>query len=177
MNRSRHRLSFQPIFKFMAASSLVLATGLCLAGDIYRWVDEQGKTHLADAVPERYKAKATRIDSQRFEVSQGDRQAAVARAAKERERQAALDAERARAEAGQRQGFAPGAGASPPAAKPGKNSGSECDRLWQEYFKSQECFAPYLTVRGGVKAEAFEHCKEVVSPDRQCGQAKKIGAD
>lgn len=162
----------------MAVGALALATGLCLAGDIYRWVDEQGHTHMSDAVPERYKAKATKIDSRRFEVSQSDRQAAVARVAKEREQQAALDAERARAEeAAQRQAPALDAAASRPAAKPGKNPASACERLWQEYFESQECFAPYLTVRGSIKAEAFEHCKEVVSPDRQCGPAKKIGTD
>ena len=81
-----------------------------------------------------------------------------------------------RAQAVERQAPAPGAGASRPATRPGKDSASKCERLWHEYFKSQECFAPYFTVHG-IKAEAFEHCKEIGSPAQQCGPAKKIGTD
>jgi hypothetical protein len=31
------------------------------ATEVYRWVDEQGRVHLADSVPDRYKSSATRI--------------------------------------------------------------------------------------------------------------------
>lgn len=177
MKRYTDRLSFQPILNTVATGTgalLMLAAGQCLAGDIYRWVDEQGHTHLSDAVPERYKAKATKIDSRRFEVSERDAQEAAARAAKERQRQAALEAERA--QAAQRPASESGIFSAPPGKAADKAPATQCDRLWQEYFKSQECFAPYFT-RNGIKAEAFEHCKEVVSPDQQCGPAKKIGTD
>jgi hypothetical protein len=175
MKQSRHRFSAEPILKIMAAGALVLATGLCLAGDIYRWVDEQGHTHLGDAVPERYKAVATRINSRRFELSQSDRLAAEARVVKER--QAAVEAERARAEAAGRQAPASIAAASRPAAKPGNDPASQCDHLWREYFKSQECFAPYNNRYGGLRGEAFERCTQVVSPAQQCGPAKNIGTN
>jgi len=32
------------------------------AGDIYRWADEQGKVHLSDTVPEKYRKGAVRVD-------------------------------------------------------------------------------------------------------------------
>lgn len=166
----------------MAAGVLALATGLCFAGDIYRWVDEQGRTHMADAVPERYKASATKINSSRFEVSQSDHQAALARIAKERERLAAeqarveAEAERARAEAAQRSAPAPDSATPGAASQSGKPSPAECTGLWQEYFESQECFAPYRLSGGGIKAEAFDHCTQVVSPAQQCGRAKVIGS-
>ena len=31
------------------------------ATDVYRWVDEHGRVHLADSVPDRYKSSAMRI--------------------------------------------------------------------------------------------------------------------
>lgn len=58
------------------------------------------------------------------------------------------------------------------AAKP---TPTECEALWQEYFRSQECFAPYHTTTG-IRAEAFQHCKEVVSPAQRCGPAKRVGS-
>lgn len=58
------------------------------------------------------------------------------------------------------------------AAKP---TPTECEALWQEYFKSQECFAPYHT-RSGILAEAYRYCKEVVSPAHRCGPAKRVGS-
>lgn len=37
----------------------VAALGSVQAADIYRWVDEQGRTHLSDVVPDRYRDSAT----------------------------------------------------------------------------------------------------------------------
>ena len=33
-----------------------------VAGTVYRWVDEQGKVHYAEVVPERYRNKAKPVD-------------------------------------------------------------------------------------------------------------------
>lgn len=41
-----------------------------------------------------------------------------------------------------------------------------CERAQREFRESQECFARFRVVGGGVKAEAFEHCKEIMQP--QC---------
>lgn len=184
MNTANPRVSFKTSLRVLAAIALMPAAGLCLATDIYRWVDEQGHTHMADAVPERYKASAAKTNSKRFEVSQSDHLAALARIAKERERLAAEQArveaeaaERARAEAAQRSAApAPGSAASRAASRSGKPSVAECAGLWREYFKSQECFAPYRLSGGGIKGEAFDHCTQIVSPMQQCGLAKVIGS-
>jgi biotin carboxyl carrier protein len=180
MNTANHRVSFKTSLRAIAAMALMPAASLCWATDIYRWVDEQGRTHMADAVPERYKASATKINSKRFEVSQSEHLAALERIAKERERLAAEQArveaeaaERARSEAAQRSAApAPSSAASRAASRSGKLSSAECASLWREYFKSQECFAPYRLSGGGIKAEAFDNCTQVVSPAQQCGPGK-----
>jgi len=154
--------------KSMAAIVLMCAAGLSHAADIWRWVDEHGRTHMADSVPERYKAVATKIESGKFQVSESERAAAAARAGKDRERLAALEAQRIRAEAAQHPASSP-AGQSPTG-----QTGTECDALWHAYYESQRCFAPHLLPRG-VKEEAFQQCKTVLSPSNRCGPAKNTG--
>jgi hypothetical protein len=41
----------------------------------------------------------------------------------------------------------------------------KCEQEWKKYRKSQACFAPYRLVNGGIKAEAFKHCREMKQPD------------
>src|SRR5688572_22583520 len=55
------------------------------AADIYRWVDENGKVHMSDVVPEKYRKSAKRIGSP-SEVSPAQREEAEARAAADRAR-------------------------------------------------------------------------------------------
>lgn len=40
-----------------------------------------------------------------------------------------------------------------------------CEERWRRYRESVACFAPYRLVNGGVKAEAYRHCKEVKQPE------------
>ena len=40
-----------------------------------------------------------------------------------------------------------------------------CEEKWREYRESEACFSPYRLVNGGVKAEAFKHCKEIKQPE------------
>ena len=56
------------------------------ATDIYRWVDENGRTHLSDVVPERYRDAATRIDSRSHELTPEQQREARERSAREAER-------------------------------------------------------------------------------------------
>ena len=93
--------------KGIAVVVFMCAAGLSNAADIWRWVDEHGRTHVADSVPERYKAIATKIESQKSQPSESERAAAVGRAAKDRERLAALEAQRVRDEAAQLQASSP----------------------------------------------------------------------
>jgi hypothetical protein len=161
--------------KGLAAIVLMCAAGLSHAADIWRWVDEHGRTHMADSVPERYKAVATKIDSGKFQLSESERSAAAARAAKDRERLAALEAQRSRAEAAQPPASSPGSvGSSSTGQSSTGQTGTECDALWRTYHDSQRCFAPYLFPRG-VKAEAFQQCQIVLSPSQRCGPAKNVG--
>lgn len=161
--------------KGIAVIVFMCAAGLSNAADIWRWVDEHGRTHVADSVPERYKAVATKIESQKSQPSESERAAAVGRAAKDRERLAALEAQRVRDEAAQLPASSPGLAASSPAGKSSTGqAGTECDALWRAYYESQRCFAPYL-IPGGVKEEAFQQCKTVLSPSNRCGPAKNTG--
>jgi hypothetical protein len=63
-------------------ATLVVGTALAFSAfgaDIYVWTDENGKTHLADSVPPKYKASAQRIDSRQFELTPEQRREADAR--------------------------------------------------------------------------------------------------
>lgn len=44
-------------------------------------------------------------------------------------------------------------------------SDKKCREAWKKYRESLACFAPYRVVGGGVKEEAFKHCKNVLQPD------------
>ena len=143
--------------------------GVCAAvqaGDIYRWVDEQGRTHMADTVPERYKHSAKRLDGRKYELSEADR--AAANAARERLRAEQADAQARRSEAeAQKQASAPAAASGAKPGRQGESAGTECDRLWRAYYASQDCFGPWRTTD-----ESHARCKETVSPAQQCGPSK-----
>ena len=49
------------------------------------------------------------------------------------------------------------------------SSDEDCKRRWQEYQRSQACFAPFRTVNG-MKPEAYLACgKELPDPSADCG--------
>lgn len=139
------------------------------AVDIYRWVDEQGRTHLSDVVPERYRDSATRTDARVHELTPEQRREAQARAARDR-----------------LQATPPGTSVSvpptsptaptlatpaPPVKRPVERvtASTSCTTWWRLYRESQKCFGPFRTVGGGVKPEAFDHCNEIPSPETRCG--------
>lgn len=159
------------ISKQVAVAVLALAPALSLSATIYRWVDDQGRTHLSDSVPERYESKAIKIDSKQFELPASERAAAAARLARERAQRAQAADAQARATA--TAASAPAQAASNATQSPASyGAGTECDRLWQAYHESQACFAPYQSRHRGTKAEAFESCKPVENPSQRCGPAK-----
>jgi hypothetical protein len=127
---------------------------------MYRWVDENGKVHVSDLVPEKYKKTAKRIDSTQFEASDADRKAAEDRAA----------ADLARANAGADKGAA--AAAMAQGAKPKPPAETECETAHRQYKESIDCFAPFVNVNGSTRAEAFEKCTSVRDPSRRCGPPK-----
>jgi len=136
------------------------------AADIYRWVDENGKVHISDTVPEKYRKSAKRFDSGQFEVTPQERAAAEARAAADRERartSAAVAAEKAKAAAAQ-------PAARPAAPKPPAET--DCETAHRLYRESLDCFAPFINSRGATMGEAFKHCTSLPDPSSRCGPPK-----
>ncbi len=156
---------------------LVLVLGLLLAQPacatvIYRWVDESGRTHVSDVVPEKYRKSATRIDSAGSDVSAVQAREARELAAREK---ALADAPGKRA---QRQQSAQPASAASAATSPkrpaqGVTDTTDCSTWRRLYQESEECFGPYRTVGGGVKQEAFERCNVIPSPELKCGPIRE----
>ena len=136
------------------------------AAEIYRWVDDQGRPHFSDVVPERYKGVATKIDQKTIDPSENDRIEATVRAARQRARQAELEAAR-RARHRESAMEAPAAEAVSDRA-PEETAGTECERQLAAYHASQACFAPYRMANGSLRAEAWEKCKDVPNPSGHC---------
>lgn len=145
----------------MGCLALLVVTGTAWAGDIYRWVDEQGRTHMADTVPERYKRTARHLDGRKYELSPAEQAAAAAALERTRAEQAEADARRA---APPPESAPAHASRTKPAGGKVDASGSECDRRWRQFYASQACFGPWQTT-----PEAHARCKETVSPAAQCG--------
>jgi len=137
------------------------------ASDIYRWVDDQGRTHLSDVVPDRYRDSATRVDSRQYELTPQQRRESEDRAAREKARAAT------RVEPGVPASPAPASDGPPPplVKRPVERvtATTSCATWWRLYRESQECFGPFHTVGGGIKPEAFDHCNEIPSPELRCG--------
>jgi len=138
------------------------------AAAIYRWVDASGRTHVSDVVPEAYRKSAVRTDSAGAEIPAEQR--------KEAEQAAARSRALAEAIAVRRQGVdapPPRATASPPTASKrpaeGVTDATSCERWRELYRESMACFAPFRTANGSTKAEGFEQCNPVPSPEARCG--------
>ena len=152
-----------------ALSLLPLSTGAG-ATSICRWVDERGRTQIAEVVPEKYKKAAICTDSRRYELTAEQRQAA--------ERRVAEDKARARQAAAKPPGngvsSAPrpaGAATHPSAKRPTEvvTDATDCPTWQRIYDESVECFGPYRTTRGATKPEGFDKCNVVASPEPKCG--------
>jgi hypothetical protein len=154
--------------RILFAGAALFFAMAALATVIYRWVDDNGQTQISDAVPEKYKKSATRTDSSRFEISPERKQQAEDRLARDK----ALAEEAAK----RRQSVQPADASSaasqptgPARARQTVTDATDCDTWRRLYRESLECFAPYRTTRGTTKAEAFEHCTPIPSPELKCG--------
>lgn len=137
------------------------------AADIFRWVDENGQTHLTDKVPERYRGSAVKVDPGPTPVNAEQQRQAQERNA--RIKAAADEAARRQAveEAGRTAPVpaAPAVGPRPPSAREGN-----CEDLVRRYRASQACFAPYRLANGALRPEAFILCgPDLPDPSVQCG--------
>jgi hypothetical protein len=146
----------------VAVASWWLASA-AVAATVYRWVDDQGRVHYSDVVPERYRSTARPVDAPAAEPTAEQRQDALERARSERERAAAPSIDRA----GPAASAPPSSAASaPPVKRPAQvpNDQTDCETWQRLYEESIECFGPFRTVRGGIKPEAFEVCNVVRAP-------------
>jgi hypothetical protein len=136
---------------------LCSASLMALGGEVFKWVDENGKVHYGESVPERYKRNAKKVDLTDVEGSSAQQEEAKARAARDKARAESL--QRAR----ERQADAPQPATALPAEVP--MAGDECEEQMRKYLESQDCFAPYVNANGGgIKPEAFQHCTEIKQP-------------
>ena len=141
----------------------MIACSHLLAADIYRWVDETGKTHYSDTVPEKYRESAVKTTPQQ-EPSDEQRREAEERAAAEKRRTA---------ERGSNQVPTPVNRGAPESRavqdKPPTAVAADCETQHRLYRESQACFNRYLLATGGIREEAFANCTEVRDPEPTCG--------
>ncbi len=125
--------------------------------DIFKWVDENGQTHYGESVPDPYKRKATKV-GRKEEPTDTQRKEAAARLARDKASAESMAARRAKSNE-------PHSESQPlPVAAESGNKESKCEAEKRKYMESQACFAPYRNATGGIKAEAFQHCVEVLQP-------------
>ncbi|MDB5803519.1 MAG: hypothetical protein JWN73_841 [Betaproteobacteria bacterium] len=116
---------------------------LAAHAEVYKWVDENGKTQFSDKPPPNQKnVKQLNLSTN---IAPGDKAAAERRAAAEK--------------AGTQ------AGAAKAAPKPEDKPAQTADDGKSEYQKSLDCFAKYRQGNGRLSPEAGSNCKEVKTPD------------
>jgi hypothetical protein len=156
--------------RFMHIGLLLVTTTLCstaIAADVYRWIDENGRTQISDQPPPKGSGAATKTPLPMEDVTPERRRAAQDRTAKDRAALRRIDDERA---ARARNSEAAASAPEPSAALPPRGSTEGCRNSRQDYSASQACFAPYRNATGGLKPEAFAACgPEVLDPSRDCG--------
>lgn len=141
----------------------LLACAGAVAATVYRWVDDQGRVHYSEIVPERFRGTAQALDLPGSEPDAKHRREALERARKEKERADAITTRRQAPPAV----AAPAPTASRPAGKrPARvpDESTDCETWQRLYLESIECFGPYRTVGGGVKPQAFDVCNVVPEP-------------
>ena len=154
----------------LAAIALTLQSPTAKAVSICRWVNESGRTQIAEVVPDKYKKIATCTDSRKYELSAEQRRTAEQRVAEDR---AAANKEAAKPPA-ERAASSPrpaGAAYQPGAKRPAEivTDATDCASSWRIYDESVECFGPYRTTGGATKSEAFDKCNVVPNPEPRCG--------
>jgi hypothetical protein len=168
------------ISKCALAAAALFALSAVHAVEIYRWVDENGRTQISDHVPEKFRAGATPLgDSRQYELTPRQRAEAEARTAREKrqreiDEQDRADAEKAAQEAARAAAAAASAATTTRRPRqgtvPGKIDAAECAALQAEYAKSGACYAPFHLARGGLRAGAFDACGPTVpDPSERCG--------
>jgi hypothetical protein len=152
------------------AVAMLLLSNPAEATSICRWVNESGRTQIAEVVPEKYRKVAICTDSRKYELSAEQVRAAQQRVADDRARarEAAAKPPSDRASSA---GDPARAVSNPSPKRPTEvvTADTDCATWWRIYDESVECFGPYRTTRGATKPEGFDRCNVVASPEPKCG--------
>jgi hypothetical protein len=129
-------------FFISVAASLLLASPLALS-QIYSWVDENGRKHFGDKIPQEYQDQASP-----YEISDINTTPAV-----EFQEQPASSPSKT--------------GSSRSSASSGSSKrASSCEAAQQEYQRSVSCYGKCRSlVGGGNNVTRCGHCKNVKKPD------------
>ena len=148
-------------FVFLCALFLLASAPFSTAdATVYRWVDDLGKTHYSEIVPQQYKGVAKQIDTSANSPTAKQRRDAQARAQKPKS--VATDIYQQPLPASE----PPAMAAFKPVSKRPDQTPTEqtdCETWGRLYEESMACFGPFKTVRG-IKSEAFEVRNVVTEP-------------
>lgn len=133
------------------------------AGAVYEWVDESGVKHASDAVPEKYKGVATRIDPSRSRISPGEQEEAIRRAEALKAATANLGVQPLPTDTAP-----PSSAVEADGRTTRVPTASECDAQRRRFADSQNCFFGYVKPNG---SSGYRSCvnEPVPEPDPACG--------
>lgn len=150
------------MFNRLLMACLIIMPCMLQAGNpIYRWVDEAGKVHYGDTVPERYKDSATR----KPELKEHPVIDVTPTAREQQAREEALDTLDLEPKADTPSPAAPAEADTPAVSE--NTADMTCEEQWSRYNASQACFAPFRMANGAIRPEAFDNCVVVPQP-AQC---------
>jgi hypothetical protein len=142
---------------------LLMVLAFPVQAEIYKWVDENGKTHFGDRVPEKYQQKAGNVEVKIHQPTEED-------IAEAEDRNSELINSRMLMESSNR---STSTSRSAPRKKT-RQYASDYDRQMAEYRESKSCYAacqvrtPKSPRVGGTYLDnsACGHCKNVTKPQR-----------
>ena len=124
--------------------ALLLLLALPAQAEIYKWVDENGRTHFGETLPEKYRKSGQSLTPQPLNTIQGE---ALRKGARSDNRPAR------------------DAGEEPqPAYVPPPTADQRCAEQHLKYRQSQECYARFRNANGSLKADAAGQCADVPQP-------------
>jgi hypothetical protein len=125
--------------------ALLLLLALPAHAEIYKWVDDQGRTHFGEAPPEKYRKSATSVSTTPLNTIQGG---VLGR----------------RPEAGKAASAPASSNTAPTPATPEPSESDRCALEHERFYISQACFARFRNANGSLKAEASTQCENVPQP-------------
>lgn len=155
------------MMEILCVTCLLLQPQNISAQEIYRWVDETGRVHMSDKVPERFKSSAKRYDPRQFDQTEEQRRQAVINS-----NRAADVLNRPVPAATGPNATGPGASSVPENQPPLDPETADCDALHRQFMQAQECYTPYRTKNGIRGGEAYQACRDIPAPPSRCGLQK-----